>query len=79
MEKLEDAAAKATGSERSKLLQQALANAEQVGDLILNGKPRINYLDCYGEPGFKIFATIQKLSGELGVKVQDKFIESKTN
>ena len=61
------------------LLQQALAKAEQVGDLILNGKPRVNYFDCYGEHGFSIFATIQQLSGQLGVKVQDKFTESKTN
>jgi hypothetical protein len=79
MEELEDAAGKATGSDRNNLLQQTLAKAEQVADLILNGRPRINYLDCYGEHGFRIFVTIQQLSGELGVKVQDKFVLPKEN
>jgi hypothetical protein len=79
LEKLQNAAESATGSEKTMLLQQALAKAEQLGDLILNGKPGVNYFDCYGEHGFRIFATIQQLSGQLGVKVQDKFTESKTN
>jgi len=79
LEKLQSAAESATGSEKNKVLQQALAKAEQIGDLILNGRPRVNYVDCYGEHGFHIFATIQQLSDQSGVKVQDKFIESKTN
>ncbi len=79
LERLQKAAENATGSEKNKLLQEALAKAEQIGDLILNGKPTANYLDCYGEHGFRIFADIQKLSAQLGVKAQDKFIEPKTN
>ncbi|MGC2402168.1 MAG: glycoside hydrolase family 20 zincin-like fold domain-containing protein [Acidobacteriaceae bacterium] len=79
LEELEDTAGKVTGEQKTKLLQQALAKAEQVGDLILSGKPRVNYLDCYGEHGFRIFATIKSLSDELGLKVQDKFVVPKDN
>jgi hypothetical protein len=76
VERLQKAAEAATGDERQKLLQQALTKAQQVGDLVLSGKPRINYLDCYGEgffSRFEIFKTIQKLAAELGVEVGDQF------
>ena len=74
VERLQNAAESAQGSERNSLLQQALAKAQQGADLTVNGKPRLNYLDCYGEGGFrKISATIKKLAGELGVEVADPY------
>ena len=76
VERLQKAAKASTGDEKQKFLQQALTEAQRVGNLVLNGKPRINYLDCYGQgffSRFEIFATIQKLSAELGVEVGDQF------
>jgi len=74
VERLQKAAENVKGSVRNSLLQQALAKAEQVADLIVNGKPRLNYLDAYGEGGFrKISATIKQLAGELGVEVGDRY------
>ena len=74
VERLQKAAEGATGSEKKNLLEQALERAKQVADLLLNGEPRLNYLDCYGEGGFRSISTsIQKLSGELGREVGDKY------
>src|ERR1017187_603848 len=72
--RLKKAAEDAKGSERKTLLQQALAKAEEVANLILTGKPRVNYLDCYGEGGFRnISAMIKKLAEELGLEVEDRY------
>jgi hypothetical protein len=65
-------AGSAARNEKKKVLEQALTKGEQVGSLILNGKPQINYLDCYGEgffSRFQIFAIIQELAGKLGLSV----------
>jgi hypothetical protein len=72
VEKLENMADTAKGAEKKLLLEQALAKAKQVGDLVLNGKPADNYrMGFFGT--FEIFEMIEGLSGKLGVPVEDRF------
>jgi Glycosyl hydrolase family 20, domain 2 len=72
VERSQTAAKHATGEEKKEHLEQALAKSEQVANLILNGKPRVNYRKgFFGR--FQIFAVIQKLAGELGVAVAEKY------
>jgi len=48
-------------------------NARDICNLVVNGKPRDNHIDCYSEGECRpLFAVIEKLAGEPNVDVGDE-------